>query len=329
MTKTLDFAEAWQRAPSGLVLVDEQGKIVQVNQTFYAWTGYTEKQLLNQPVSKIFTAESWLMYQGVLAFRLSSLGHVDEVHLNLLKEQKAFLPVLCSARYVDMNGSFFTALAMLPISRKDKLERELLEARHTAQIALAENQRVINELEVMRVKLESRNHELYHLTLKLGHEAKSDPLTDLPNRRYFSFALEDRLAQAGLNRHSDAFCVAMLDIDYFKPINDSHGHAVGDRVLKELAKLLASQMRGSDFVARIGGEEFAILMPETSLKEAFGALDRLRNSIELHQWEPVHVTCSIGVTGYLPEDTSDSLMARADLALYEAKRLGRNRVAKS
>ncbi|MDP3534731.1 MAG: diguanylate cyclase [Halomonas sp.] len=326
--KPVDLSDCWQLAPSGLVVLDEQGRILQVNDTLRDWIGRTEKQMLNRPASELFTAEARLLYQGVLVFRLSDVGAVDEVHLSLHVENGNPFPVLCSARRIDSPAPPITLIAMLPIARKDQLERDLLEARQAAQCALAEKSKMIRELESMRSQLESHNQELQRLTLKLGHEARSDPLTGLPNRRHFDLALEERLARAFVSRHSDAFSVAILDIDHFKPINDTHGHAVGDQVLQELALLLASQMRGSDLAARIGGEEFALLMPETSLEEAYNALERLRQAIEAHTWQPVPITASVGVTGYLADDTNESLMARADRALYKAKHLGRNHVAK-
>lgn len=329
MTLTaVDIAQWWQHAPSGLIVLDEQGKILQANQTLSKWLGYPDNQLTHQPLSTLLTTESRLLYQGVLAFKLSAVGSADECHLNLRQKHGNSFPVLCSAYRFTTPDQPLTLLAMLPIARKDQLERELLEARQAAQNALEENKLVIAELESMRASLESHNQELHRLTLQLGHEARSDPLTGLPNRRHFDLVLQERLARALVNRHSDTFSIAILDIDHFKPINDTYGHAVGDQVLQQLAVLLNSQMRGSDIAARIGGEEFALLMPETSLEEASHALERLRHAIEVHAWQPVPITASIGVTGYLPEDTSESLMARADSALYTAKHLGRNNVAK-
>lgn len=327
--KTMDFERWWQLAPSGLVVLDERGTILQINQTLVDLLGCSRKRLIHQPASVLFTTESHLLYQGVLAFRLSAIGVVDEVHLHLQGTNGNAFPVLCSARRLDAPDPPLTLLAMVPIVRKDQLEQELLEARQAAQNALKENKLVINELEAMRVKLESHNQELQRLTMQLSQEARSDPLTDLPNRRHFELALEERFARASINRHSDVFSVAILDIDHFKPINDTYGHAVGDEVLQQLALLLSSQMRGSDLAARIGGEEFALLMPETSLEEASHALERLRLAIEAHSWQPVPITASIGVAGYQAGDTKENLMARADRALYEAKHLGRNHVAKS
>lgn len=323
-----DLARWWQFAPSGQVVIDEQGKVLLANYTLRDWLSCSTSQLINQPASDLFTVESRMLYLGVLAYRLTDVGAVDEVHLNLRLENDDALPVLCSARRLSAEEPSLTLISMLPIGRKDQLERELLEARQAVQQALEEKNAVIAELESMRATLESHNSELQRLTMQLGHEANSDALTGLPNRRHFDLVLQERLALAAVARSSDVFSVAILDIDHFKPVNDEHGHAVGDHVLQQLATLLSSQLRGQDIAARIGGEEFALLMPDTSIDEAVNALDRLRLAIEMYHWQPAPITASLGVTGYLPEDTSESLMARADDALYVAKHQGRNHVAR-
>ncbi|SDM98345.1 GGDEF domain-containing protein [Vreelandella arcis] len=327
--RAADIARWWQLAPVGQVVIDDQGYILQVNHTLSDWLSQPASQLINQLASSLFTVESRMLYQGVMAFRLTDVGAVDEVHLCLHLDNERILPVLCSARRLSTKETPLTLISMLPISRKDQLERDLLDARKEAQQALSEKSEVIAELESMRTILESRNSELHRLTMKLGHEARSDPLTGLPNRRHFDLALQERLAGADAYRHSNDFSVAILDIDHFKPINDQHGHAAGDQVLQALAQLLSSQLRGNDFVARIGGEEFALLLPDTSIDEAVGALERLRCAIEVHHWEPVPIIASFGVTSYLPGDTCESLMARADSALYVTKRQGRNHVTQS
>lgn len=327
-SKASDLARWWQFAPSGQAVVDGQGIILLANHTLCDWLSCSTHQLINQTASDLFTVESRMLYLGVLAYRLSDVGVVDEVHLHLRLKNDDTLPVLCSARRLGVEDASLTLISMLPIGRKDRLERELLEARQAIQRALEEKNAVINELEVMSATLESHNSELQRLTMQLGHEAGSDSLTGLPNRRHFDRVLQERLAITTGSRSSDVFSVAILDIDHFKPINDNHGHGVGDQVLQQLAKLLASQLRGRDIAARIGGEEFALLMPETSLDDAFNALERLRLAIEKYRWQPVPITASLGVTGYLPGDTSESLMTRADVALYAAKHHGRNHVAK-
>jgi diguanylate cyclase (GGDEF)-like protein len=123
----------------------------------------------------------------------------------------------------------------------------------------------------------------------------------------------------------------MLDIDYFKNINDTHGHRTGDMVLKELAMLIKSTVRKSDIVARYGGEEFAIILANTDIAGATYDAERIRKNVEAHKFKAVpriEVTMSLGVAAYPHKeiDTGGDLVARADTALYKAKHGGRNRI---
>lgn len=161
----------------------------------------------------------------------------------------------------------------------------------------------------------------YNLSIK-------DELTGLYNRRYFFDVLEKEVAQA--QRYPKSLSLAVIDIDFFKKINDTYGHQAGDRVLKVFSKTLSANLRKADVVARAGGEEFAIFMPFADGKGAADLCEKLRNKVE--KMKPafgtyiISVTCSIGVAEYQKGDGVDQLMAKADMALYEAKRSGRNRV---
>lgn len=164
---------------------------------------------------------------------------------------------------------------------------------------------------------------------ELERLAVTDELTGLPNRRKAIEVLETEL-----NRHlrsGASLSVAMLDIDNFKSINDSFGHAAGDEVLAEVAIRLSGVVRDYDLVARIGGEEFLVIAPETDREGAFVLAERLRTAIAQTPFGPtgqsLAVTVSAGVTTAHESDGNiDPLLARADQALYDAKRRGRNRV---
>jgi two-component system cell cycle response regulator len=129
-----------------------------------------------------------------------------------------------------------------------------------------------------------------------------------------------------------ACALMILDIDHFKAVNDTHGHAAGDEVIREFAQRIQRCMRGTDLACRIGGEEFVVVMPETDLSAAVAAAERLRTSVSNQKMpvagvaEGLTITCSIGVTPTRADDTVDSSLKRADGALYEAKNGGRNRV---
>ncbi|MCQ6256157.1 GGDEF domain-containing protein [Pseudomonas sp. Q11] len=159
-------------------------------------------------------------------------------------------------------------------------------------------------------------------------KALIDPLTGLPNRAAWSERLEQEVAQ--WQQHGNSLLLAMLDLDHFKRINDNYGHLAGDRVLKIIASVLRRRLRGSDFIARFGGEEFILLVPDTPLATGAKLAETLRAAIEAcpfhFKGEPVTITVSVGMTAFKMGEHSDSVLKRADQALYRAKNAGRNRV---
>ncbi|WP_313496191.1 GGDEF domain-containing protein [Pseudoxanthomonas mexicana] len=171
--------------------------------------------------------------------------------------------------------------------------------------------------------VEARYHEeIYQL-------ATHDALTEMYNRRHFIETVEKEIARA--MRHQRALTMCIIDVDLFKPINDRYGHISGDQVLKQIAGLVRRHVRNDDAAARIGGEEFAVLLPECGPEAAYGFAERLREAVEAVVFrpggQPQRITVSIGIAALTPErDTVSRMMAAADAALYRAKSEGRNRV---
>lgn len=156
---------------------------------------------------------------------------------------------------------------------------------------------------------------------QLNEMAWKDPLTGCANRRSFMRRLD-----ADLQRGAPV-SVLMLDLDHFKAVNDHHGHAAGDRVLIDIGRLLARNTRASDGVGRLGGEEFAVVLARSGVAEAVAIAEGLRAAIERHAVEGVgRVSASVGCAEWDGRETASAWLARADFALYEAKRRGRNRV---
>ena len=179
-----------------------------------------------------------------------------------------------------------------------------------------------------------RSLQLSH-ELSIAHEreqslARIDELTGLANRRAFYEAGDRALEWA--RRYDHALALVMIDIDHFKRINDSLGHAAGDAALRGLAEALRGGVRASDVAGRLGGEEFAVLLPETALDDATGYAERLRasvaQSVVVYRREEIRFTCSFGVAQMTPSDELDALLGRADEALYRAKAEGRDRVCR-
>jgi diguanylate cyclase (GGDEF)-like protein len=155
-----------------------------------------------------------------------------------------------------------------------------------------------------------------------------DELTGLFNRRYIMELLENEKNRS--SRGGELFCLAMLDIDHFKNVNDNHGHQAGDEVLRGVAILMKDTMRNSEFCGRYGGEEFLILLTQTDIKGALLFAERVRTNIENARFpeigEDFKVTVSIGLSEYRISEDVEATISRSDEALYRAKNGGRNRV---
>jgi diguanylate cyclase (GGDEF)-like protein/PAS domain S-box-containing protein len=167
------------------------------------------------------------------------------------------------------------------------------------------------------------------LEAELFHQANTDSLTGISNRRYFLSQAEQEMRRS--RRFARPLSVMMIDLDYFKKINDAHGHAVGDAVLQGTVKRSLESLRQSDQLGRLGGEEFAVILPETELAAAVDVAERLRQHLAerplIAEREAVPCTVSVGVAQLNARDhTIDDLFNRADEALYVAKNNGRNRV---
>ena len=183
--------------------------------------------------------------------------------------------------------------------------------------------------QVVRLRRKDRARAGMHRRLR--NEALTDPLTGLPNRRAWDRTLPERLAAVG--ERSGRLCLAILDLDHFKRVNDLHGHAAGDEVLRTVGKLLLAGLRGDDFVARLGGDEFGLLLSVPDETAARAVIDRVRVGLpEGLAGQPTHaVTASAGyhlVPGEnrsSPLPSPDALFTLADTALREAKRRGRDR----
>jgi diguanylate cyclase (GGDEF)-like protein len=158
----------------------------------------------------------------------------------------------------------------------------------------------------------------------LQQYALTDPLTKLPNRRAFQTACEKEFRSTG--REGRPMSLIVLDIDCFKQINDTHGHDAGDRVLQQLAQVVRSVVHPSDYPVRWGGDEFAVLLPDSNLSHARLMAEKIRLTIESFPFDVGPVTVSLGAALLSSDRSVSSLFRRADRALYEAKSLGRNRI---
>lgn len=188
----------------------------------------------------------------------------------------------------------------------------------------------------LKSKLDSSQQEIEKLRAEVARARDAsliDGLTGLVNRRGFDQKLADCLASAGPDTGSTGPCLLMCDIDHFKSINDTYGHLFGDKVIRSVASVIRENIKGRDLAARFGGEEFVVLLPETSLQGARGLAEHIRCAIEKgrirrgnHGDAEARVTLSLGVAHYRYGEPPHAFIDRADQALYIAKQNGRNQV---
>jgi diguanylate cyclase (GGDEF)-like protein len=204
-------------------------------------------------------------------------------------------------------------------------EKELRSAKQHLEIRVAERTR---DLEEANRQLQHEVEERTRVQEALAEVARTDPLTGLLNRRAMTELMEYPVGR--VVRHKRSYCLLLGDLDHFKSVNDRYGHAEGDKVLLQVAGLLRSSVRQEDLVARWGGEEFLLLLPDTDLRRGRILAEKIRAAILDHEFtcggEPCQVTMSIGLAAYDGTTEVDKCLAGADKALYVAKEQGRNSV---
>lgn len=236
------------------------------------------------------------------------------------------MPGDCVGELSIFDGASTSALVVaetdsLLLSMKEETLWRLVRASHSFSrnllLMLAKRMRNDNDIIINSLR---HQHELEKI-------ANIDGLTGLYNRRWMNEFFKRQINRAKSDKKP--LVLMLVDLDHFKKVNDQYGHVVGDEVLSSVASVLPHQFRPTDLLARFGGEEFAMILPNTDLEQATQIAERVRIAIESTRVEfypDIQLTLSLGVASLLPNDDMNSLLARADRALYQAKKNGRNRV---
>ncbi len=296
------FGRVLDESLDAAVIIDQDGLIRYQNGAMRALSGYAAHELLGQSLDLLLPPAMMAMHPGYLRHYLSAgpssavLGHVREFAIR--HRGGEMIPIELKAIDLGVAGGvhYFGAFMV------DLRTRRAAEAKTAALLA------------------------------QLEQDAMTDPLTALPNRRAYDAELA-RLA-ARSRRSKAPLSVGVADIDRFKEVNDTYGHPVGDLVLCEVGKAIERAARGTDFVARTGGEEFGMLFPDTPIEMAQVVAERMRKTVEesnvtTPEGARIGVTISIGLAPVLPATAPAQALADADAALYQAKDQGRNRVERA
>lgn len=253
---------------------------------------------------------------------LTDLGSTNGTWYEGRRIDRAVLRSNSSFRIADNNLSIRTSSENDGRKRTDAGDTMLFEKQLAALLEISDDPELSRGIDVLR-RLYNKKKE------KLSELASRDGLTGLYNRRHFDGKIAEEVSRAA--RYGRELSLLMVDIDHFKAVNDRYGHQKGDEVLAAVAETLRASLRGTDIVCRYGGEEIAVLLPETSADNAARIAELCRAKIEAATMNSlgVGVTVSIGVSSYAAGDTAELLVKAADGALYKAKEGGRNRVVSS
>ncbi|HET6786858.1 MAG TPA: GGDEF domain-containing protein, partial [Aquabacterium sp.] len=225
------------------------------------------------------------------------------------------------ARYADTIGEANSLESLTGVVR------EMVEESRAVHGVVSQAQERLHTEHARASELTEKVRQLEDEIRKLSDEVSTDPLTQIANRRGLNRAFEAERAR--VDRQGALLAVGLLDVDNFKKLNDTLGHQTGDEALKFLARRVGESLRPSDVVARYGGEEFVVLLPDTEVQEGQQILTRLQRQLSAEFFtqddHKVFITFSAGVTQYRQDEAIEAALDRADLALYEAKRTGKNR----
>jgi len=278
---------------------------------------------------KLSEADLGQIYDTYLSHTRSA-DQIDKVGVRVIHEIDDVMTVVADA--LGLTSRFGSSLADAGKNLGHAASREHVKAVVEALVRSTHEMQATNK--VLESRLTASKHAIHSLQRSLEAiraETLTDPLTGLGNRKYFDRAVVDAIAAAVAGGHQ--LSMLMFDIDHFKSFNDNYGHLTGDQVLRLVAMSLKQTIKGQDIIARYGGEEFAVVLPRTALRQALAVADNIRRAVMSKELKKKstgeilgRVTISVGVSVLQPGDDAYSLIERADLCLYAAKRSGRNRV---
>ena len=311
-------------APCGYLTMDRNGNICEMNNTLRNMLGQPDSMWVGQHIHSLLTTSSRIYFQTYFLPLLDINGDVNEIYLTL-KSNMGKIPILMNAIEREAEGEKRIECVIVKINIRDEYENELIQEKRNAESIIQKTEIAYESLQQLLKEVECKKSELEFINEKLKVLALTDSLTGLKNRRSFE---EQLVYNVELYRASGRlFSLLAIDVDHFKHVNDTLGHPIGDLVLQEISLKFQQLGRPHDIIARIGGEEFMIVLPETKLEKAYVIAESIRKFFEHSEWSYTPITISIGLTMVREDDTFTTIIRRTDDALYESKNSGRNKVS--
>lgn len=311
-----------------MLVVDGSGLIRFCNRGATFLFGYTKEELLHTDIEALVPSKlraEHVFFRDEFMKQPASRAMGVGRDLCAVRKDGTAISVEVALTPMAVEQESLVIAIVVDITERRRLEAQLREAHRELEQRVRERtcelERANAEKEALLSHLELKQAELQRLS-------REDPLTRLSNRRDFDLRLGDAIAMA--KRDGRPLSVAMFDLDYFKNVNDSYGHAIGDAVLRQTAEIIRSECRVVDIVARYGGEEFAVAFPNADTNAARAICDRIRVAFQRFSWGTIapglSLTISAGAAILHSGMDASEFLARADANLYVAKRGGRNRV---
>ncbi len=303
------FRTFMDNSPAVAFIKDKEGRFVYINATFEKCFGKSSAQVLGRTDHDLWSLEvaDGLREHDVTVLRTGKLLQTEEI-VPISKTQSTDWLIFKFPLHNKLGGILLAGMGI------DITQRKLVEAQLSS-----EQQKLADA----NSQLEGLNERLASINRQLEQQALHDELTQLPNRRAFNAQLKIEMERA--QRYQMPVSLLLLDIDKFKQINDTWGHPYGDEVLQRVAALLQGALRSTDFAARYGGEEMAVILPHTTAEGALITAERCRKSIAEAPWPQGQVTASFGASTLKSGMEATAFIAAADAALYTSKKEGRNR----
>lgn len=312
-----------ERLPCPVLITNCNGHVQHTNQDFKRLVKPEDGDNMDHyfpPACRIFLqTHAWPL--------LLKNGEFNELYMQLLATDGQLIPVMTNARISDVEGKRIVIWLFFVAKERQRFEAALLKARHDAQETAIKLAEVNTELKHANAQLSQYATEARTEADQFAHLSLTDPLTGLGNRRALSLNIEQWVHCAS---GESTGSLLLIDIDFFKQVNDRFGHAEGDKTLRKLAQRLLDSVRTQDTVIRHGGEEFAVWLPNSDKEGAKLTAKRVHDHISRVQVAGQHITVSIGISSRAlnekeTETFLEQLLAQADTALYQAKAHGRNR----